>query len=73
MQLKSDVKAGRTPMHGVNIGGWLVAEQWMTSSSPAWNGVPSNIASQGEYQAMKYLGIVIDSSMIVIFTFHVYC
>jgi len=31
----------------------------MTSTSPAWNGVPSNIANGGEYQAMKYLGIVI--------------
>jgi hypothetical protein len=29
----------------------------MTSSSPAWTGVPDNIANQGEYQAMKYLGI----------------
>jgi hypothetical protein len=55
-QLKDDIKAGRTPIHGVDIGGWLVAEHWMTSSSPAWDGVPDNVANQGEYQAMKYLG-----------------
>lgn len=59
-QLKDDIKAGRVPIHGVDIGGWLVAEHWMTSASPAWNGVPDNIANQGEYQTMKYLGIVID-------------
>lgn len=56
VQLKADIIAGHVPMHGVNLGGWLVAEYWMTSSSPAWNGVPDNIANQGEYQAMKYLG-----------------
>ncbi len=57
-QLKDDIKAGRVPIHGVDIGGWLVAEHWMTSNSPAWNDVPDNIANQGEYQTMKYLGIV---------------
>ena len=60
-QLKDDIKAGRVPIHGVDIGGWLVAEHWMTSSSPAWNGVPDDIANQGEYRTMKYLGIVIVS------------
>ncbi|CAF0944318.1 unnamed protein product [Adineta ricciae] len=54
--LKNDVKAGRVPMRGVNLGGWLVAEYWMTSASPAWNGVPTNLANQGEYQTMKHLG-----------------
>ncbi|CAF5215654.1 unnamed protein product, partial [Rotaria magnacalcarata] len=34
--LKKDIKDGRVPMRGVNIGGWLVAERWMTSTSPAW-------------------------------------
>lgn len=54
--LKDDIKAGRKSIKGVNLGGWLVAEYWMTSASPAWNGVPSNIANQGEYQTMKHLG-----------------
>lgn len=59
--LKNDVKAGRVPMRGVNLGGWLVAEYWMTSASPAWNGVPTNLANQGEYQTMKHLGITFES------------
>ena len=45
-------------MHGVNLGGWLVAEHWMTSASPAWNDVPENIANHGEFKTMQYLGIV---------------
>ncbi len=44
-------------MQGVNIGGWLVAEYWMTSASPAWLGVPANIANHGEFKTMQYLGI----------------
>lgn len=32
-------------MRGVNLGGWLVAEHWMTSSSVIWGGVPENIAN----------------------------
>jgi hypothetical protein len=28
----------------------------MTSTSPAWDGVPTDVANGGEYQAMKYLG-----------------
>jgi hypothetical protein len=45
-------------MHGVNLGGWLIAEHWMTSASPAWNDVPDNIANYGEFKTMQYLGIV---------------
>src|SRR5690606_37862192 len=29
-QLKKDIKEGRKPIRGVNLGGWLVAEHWMT-------------------------------------------
>ncbi|CAF3399262.1 unnamed protein product [Rotaria socialis] len=54
--LKKDIKDGRVPMRGVNIGGWLVAERWMTSASPAWNGVPDTIANLGEYKTMQYIG-----------------
>ena len=43
-------------MKGVNIGGWLVIENWMTQDSPAWNGVPGDTANQGEYKTMQYLG-----------------
>jgi hypothetical protein len=55
--LKNDVKAGRVPMRGVNLGGWLVAEYWMTSASPAWSGVPTDVANHGEFKTMQYLGI----------------
>lgn len=48
-------------MQGVNLGGWLVAEYWMTQMSPAWKGVPENIANMGEYKTMQYLGKYIFS------------
>lgn len=54
--LRDDIKAGRTPMRGVNLGGWLVGEYWMTSASPAWNGVPTDVANHGEFKTMQYLG-----------------
>lgn len=54
--LKDDIKAGRTPMRGVNLGGWLVGEYWMTAASPAWNGVPTDTANHGEFKTMQYLG-----------------
>jgi hypothetical protein len=56
--LKDDIKAGRKPMNGVNLGRWLVGEYWMTSTSPAWSGVPANIGNQGEFKAMQSLGTV---------------
>ena len=54
--VREDVKSGRVPIRGVNLGGWLVAENWMTKGSPAWNGVSDDIANKGEYQTMQYLG-----------------
>lgn len=54
--IQTDIRYGRVPSRGVNLGGWLVLEHWMTSSSGVWEGVPENIANQGEYQTMKYLG-----------------
>ncbi len=58
--MKNDVKAGRVPMRGVNLGGWLVAEYWMTKASPAWSGVSADIANHGEYKTMEFLGIIIS-------------
>jgi glucan 1,3-beta-glucosidase len=54
--LKKKIRDGSVPSRGVNLGGWLVAEKWMTGSSPAWQGVPDDIANKGEYAAMQYLG-----------------
>lgn len=34
------IRRGEIPMRGVNIGGWLVAEHWMTYDSVIWGGVP---------------------------------
>lgn len=49
------IRSGAVPARSVNLGGWLVAEYWMTQGSPAWDGVPNEVALQGEYAAMKYL------------------
>ena len=53
---KRDILDGKKPIRGVSLGGWLVAEHWMASDSPAWEGVPEDIADTGEYSAIKYLG-----------------
>jgi glucan 1,3-beta-glucosidase len=37
---------------GVNLGGWLVVEHWMTSSSIIWEGVPEYYHGYGEYGLM---------------------
>jgi glucan 1,3-beta-glucosidase len=50
------IRRGEIPCRGVNLGGWLVAEQWMTWDSPIWQDVPSNYSSIGEFATMKYLG-----------------
>ncbi|OQR81607.1 peroxisomal Lon protease [Thraustotheca clavata] len=54
--VQSDIRAGRVGSRGVNLGGWLVAESWMTPYSVIWNNVPQNIAAMGEYHVMSYLG-----------------
>lgn len=50
------IRRGETPMRGVNLGGWLVVEHWMTGDSVIWGGVPDSVSSNGEFQTMKYLG-----------------
>ncbi|KAJ0391454.1 hypothetical protein P43SY_010892 [Pythium insidiosum] len=50
------IRNGEIAPHAVNLGSWFVAEYWMSTSSPAWRGVPPNISRTGEYGAMKYLG-----------------
>ncbi|KAL0483662.1 glucan 1,3-beta-glucosidase [Acrasis kona] len=44
------------PMRGVNLGGWLVAEHWMTSTSSLWDDIPGDVVQQGEYALMKSCG-----------------
>ncbi|EQC32721.1 hypothetical protein SDRG_09692 [Saprolegnia diclina VS20] len=36
------IAAGRVPVRGVNLGGWLVAEQWMSPRSDIWKDLPAN-------------------------------
>ncbi|TMW62431.1 hypothetical protein Poli38472_005049 [Pythium oligandrum] len=50
------IRRGETPSRAVNLGSWLVGEYWMSYHSPAWAGVPEDVARGGEYAAMKYLG-----------------
>ena len=54
--IQSEIRSGKVPSRDVNLGGWLVAEHWMTGDSVAWKGVPGNIVNQGEYRAMEHLG-----------------
>jgi len=37
------IRAGHVPVRGVNLGGWLVAENWINSKDPLWYGVPSEV------------------------------
>jgi len=50
------LRRGEIPARGVNLGGWLVVEHWMTGSSGIWAGVPSPTVDQGEYIVMQNLG-----------------
>lgn len=52
------IRRGEVPCRGVNLGSWLVAEHWMSWSSPLWEGVPKNVSAQGEFATMKFLGQV---------------
>ncbi|OQR80688.1 hypothetical protein ACHHYP_17306 [Achlya hypogyna] len=54
--IQADIRAGRVPSRGVNLGGWLVAENWMTPSQKIWANVPAAKAALGEYHAMAVLG-----------------
>ncbi|KDO34083.1 hypothetical protein SPRG_01357 [Saprolegnia parasitica CBS 223.65] len=54
--VQADVRSRKVPLRGVNLGGWLVAENWMTQDASIWNHVPSHECEHGEYHAMKALG-----------------
>lgn len=47
------IRAGREKCHGVNLGGWLVVEHWMTKNAELWWGLSSDDADRGEYTAMN--------------------
>ncbi|KAE9130360.1 hypothetical protein PF010_g3862, partial [Phytophthora fragariae] len=54
--IQAKIRSGADKSRAVNLGGWLVSEYWMSWDSPLWTGVPSDTASQGEYNVMKFLG-----------------
>lgn len=54
--IQAKIRRGEIPVRAVNLGGWLVAEYWMTYNSSIWHGVPEDIAYHGEYAAMELLG-----------------
>ncbi|TYZ56981.1 hypothetical protein PybrP1_004580 [[Pythium] brassicae (nom. inval.)] len=47
------IRDGREKSRGVNLGGWLVAEHWMTKDAEIWWGLSSDDADHGEYAAMN--------------------
>ncbi|KAL3664495.1 hypothetical protein V7S43_010247 [Phytophthora oleae] len=51
-QIRSDAVKSRA----VNLGGWLVSDNWMSWESPLWANVSSDEAWRGEYNVMKVLG-----------------
>ncbi|KAL3664499.1 hypothetical protein V7S43_010251 [Phytophthora oleae] len=54
---RAKIRCGEARARAVNLGGWLVSEYWMSWDSFAlWEGVPTDVASQGEYSIIKYLG-----------------
>lgn len=55
-ELQLRLRRGEIPCRGVNLGGWLVAEHWLSWDACIWTGVPAEIANQGEFATMQFLG-----------------
>jgi glucan 1,3-beta-glucosidase len=43
------IRAGLVPVRGVNLGGWLVVENWINSKDPLWDGVPSTVRNRFKF------------------------
>ncbi|KAF1315163.1 Glucan 1,3-beta-glucosidase, partial [Globisporangium splendens] len=50
--IQTQIRNGQVRSRGVNLGGWLVAENWMTAAADFWRGVSADDASAGEYTAI---------------------
>ncbi|KAE8878293.1 hypothetical protein PF005_g7431 [Phytophthora fragariae] len=46
------IRSGLTKSRGVNLGGWLVAEHWMSVDAAFWGGVDDRVANSGEYSTI---------------------
>jgi len=51
--IQFSIRNGKIPVRGVNLGGWLVAEHWMSPDAEIWKDVPKEAYSRGEYAAMN--------------------
>jgi glucan 1,3-beta-glucosidase len=56
MTTQQRLRRGEIPCRGANLGGWLVAEHWITWDSVIWQDVPEDISHQGEFATMQFLG-----------------
>ncbi|KAF1315162.1 Glucan 1,3-beta-glucosidase, partial [Globisporangium splendens] len=52
VHIQTQIRNGQVRSRGVNLGGWLVAENWMTAAADFWRGVSADDASAGEYTAI---------------------
>lgn len=50
--VRNDIRDGHVKSRGVNLGGWLVAEHWMTADAPFWQGIDDRFANSGEYTSI---------------------
>ncbi|CAK4494784.1 unnamed protein product [Aphanomyces euteiches] len=57
--IQAQIRAGKAPARGVNLGGWLVAEKWINRMDNLWRSADQNDAQgSDEYFMMKSLGQV---------------
>lgn len=47
--VQARIRSGEVKCRGVNLGGWLVAEYWMTKSADVWKTVSVEDANRGEF------------------------
>ena len=52
LHVHDSLRSGGVGVRGVNLGGWLVAEQWMSSDADMWKDVPEGF--EGEYQVLVH-------------------
>uniref|UniRef100_H3H1Y6 glucan 1,3-beta-glucosidase n=1 Tax=Phytophthora ramorum TaxID=164328 RepID=H3H1Y6_PHYRM len=54
--IQTQIRSGAVKSRAVNLGGWLVSENWMSWESALWTDVSSDDAWRGEYNVMSVLG-----------------
>ncbi|RLN90839.1 hypothetical protein BBJ28_00016070 [Nothophytophthora sp. Chile5] len=51
--IQASIRSGAATSKGVNLGGWLVTEHWMTTEEAFWSGVDSSTLNNGEYSVIS--------------------